>query len=482
LRHLISAAAKTALGSALVALLGLASTKVLSLVLGPAGIGVYSLLRQCLMTATVLATLSPQAAIAHAVVSGERTGAPGVQLSTVFWIVVAISGLVAGIGVWCSDSLAAWLLPDVPDGGRLIAALAFPLLFNVAFVVLLSVLQAFRAVGAASIAAVAGAAATALLAYPLGLRAADGDFGAVVLLLAAGPLVSMAAAAVSGWRAGWLGPALSAWLRLEVRTAAVREFLRISGAGVLAALLASAALLAVRTIVANRSGLELAGVFDAAWTISHNLFGLVVAAFGSYYLPTLMRLRERTETEILINQAFFLITVAALPAIVAALAFSRELVVLLYSAAFLDAVPSLRWLLVGQCLRLAAWTLSFLALARGQMHVLVILEAAWCLGFVAAGLLGLGNLPLLTSLSVAYAVLYALYFAAFIFYARRMQRIGLSFRLILNWFAALAIAFAAAILLEYSPAPSRALQAACCVVAIIFSMLAWRWRPQWLAK
>jgi enterobacterial common antigen flippase len=482
LRHLIVAGAKAALGSALVALFGFVSTKVLALALGPAGIGVYSLLRQCLMTATVLATLSPQAAVAHAVVNGERSGSPSGQLSTVFWMVAAIAVMVVAIGVWCADFLAGWLLPDLPGGGRLIAVLAIPLLLNVAFVVLLNVLQAFRAVGAASVAAVAGAAATSLLAYPLGLRAAAGEFEALVLLLAVGPVVSVIAAAISGWRTGWLAPALSAWLRLDVRVAAAREFLRISGAGVLGALFAAAAVLAVRTIVANRSGLELAGIFDAAWTISHNCFGLGIAAFGSYYLPTLMRVRERSDAEILINQAFFLVTVAALPAVVTALAFSRELIMLLYSAAFLDAAPSLRWLLIGQCFRLAAWTLSFLALARGRMLVLVIFDGAWSLGFVAAGFLRLGDLPLMTWLGIAYAVLYALYFAAFVLYVRRMQGVRLGSRLLLLWCAALAIALVAAVLLGDAQGPGSALQAGCCGASVIFSTIAWWRRPRWLAK
>ena len=472
MRSLIIAGAKTALGTVLVALLGFASTKVVALAVGPAGIGVYSLLRQCLMTAVVLATLSPQVAIAHVVADGERHGSLNARLSTVFSIVAAITAMLIAFGIWQAPTIAASLLPNLSAGSALIALLAIPLAINAAFVVLLNVLQAFRSVGAASAAAVAGAAATALFAYPLG-RLAERDLAALVALLAIGPIASLAAAALFAWRAGWLAPSMASWLRLELQGKVARRFLRLSGATVLAALIASASLLALRGVVAHRTGLEGAGLFDAAWAVSHNAFGLVLTAFGSYYLPTLIRMTDSAQTEKLVNQALFLTTLAVLPLVAAALAFRDELVVLLYSGAFLEAGSALRWLLFAQCFRIAAWSLSFLALARGRMRALVAADASWSLALLGATCLETNPLPLLEWLGIAYLACYAVYFAFFMAYVRVLDAIRFGNGVTLTWCAVVALALVAALL---PPVPM--VQLVLPPLAIAVSVIGWRWRAK----
>lgn len=153
---LIVAGAKTASASIAVALCGFVATKILAVLLGPAGMGIYSLLRQCLMAATVVAALNPQTAMAHAIVRGQRDGLLNIYLSSIFWLVCASAAAVMSIGLWYSAPVAEWLLPDVPESRRLVALLALPLAIQASSVVLLNVLQAFRAIGAASTASVAG--------------------------------------------------------------------------------------------------------------------------------------------------------------------------------------------------------------------------------------------------------------------------------------------------------------------------------------
>lgn len=439
MRHLIFAGLKAASASVVLAVCGFVSTKILAVVLGPTGIGAYSLLRQLLMTATVVASLNPQAALAHAVARGERTGALDLHLSTAFWTVLGATGLAVGAGLALSGAAAGRLLPGWPGQGNLVALMAIPLVANVLSVVLLHTLQGLRLIGAAGIASIAGAAATAACSYPLALRAAQGEVASLVGLLLVGPLVSLAVAAFFGWRAGWLAAAMSSFRRLEVDRDGLGGFLRISLAGLAAALVAAASLLAVRSIVANDAGLEAAGVFDAAWTISHGCFGLMLAAFGSFYLPTLISVRDAREAHRAVNQALFLVTLVGAPAVVAGIAFRRELVALLYSPQFHAADGALLWMLAGQYLRFAGWTLSFLALARARMRVIVISETLWCLGLIAAALAGPRGEAPLVALGIAYAALYAAYFAFFAGSARWMEGLRLERGVMRTWFIGLAI-------------------------------------------
>ena len=447
MRYLFLAGLKAAAASVLVAACGIVSTKILAVVLGPAGVGLFSLLRQVLMTATVIASLNPQAALAHAVAQGERSGDLGLRLSAVFWALLAWTALVVAAAMAWSRATGSLLPAGLPQQSGLAVLMALAVAANVLAVVLLQTLQGLRMIGASGIAAVAGGAVTALCSYPLALRAAHGAAEALIGLLLVGPLASVAVAAYFGGRAGWLWRALSAFFRLQADRAAMAEFLRIAFAGLAAALLAAASLLAVRSIIARDAGLEAAGVFDAAWTLSHGCFGLLLAALGSYYLPALIGARDAPAAGNAVNEALLLVIAVTVPALLVAMVLRREIAVALYSPQFQVADAALLWMLAGQYLRCTGWCLSFLALARARMRLVLMCEALWCAGIVSAALAGSGDRNPLLSIGIAYAGLYAAYAACFAAYALGEQRLVLERRVLRAWLAGLAIVAAAAALL-----------------------------------
>jgi PST family polysaccharide transporter len=440
MRQLLVAGLKSASASVLLAACGIVSAKILAVVLGPAGVGAFSLLRQALMSATVVASLNPQAPIAHAVARGERTSSTALQLSTAFWTISGSTLLVAGAG----GLLAGTVLPQ---RAPVLAVMSAAVAANVLAVVLLAVLQAFRRIGAAGLAALAGGGATVGLAYPLAMLAAAGELAWLGVLLLVGPLASAAVATYFGWRDGWLGPALSRWRRFEASAGARADFLRIALAGLAAALAGVLALLAVRALVARDLGVEAAGVFDAAWTIGHGGFGMLLAAFGTHYLPTLIGASDSRARMRVVNQALVLLALIAAPASLAAIAMRGELVALLYSPEFRAAAPALFWIVSAQYLRFGGWALSFLALAGARMAYVAFADAAWSIGLVVAALGALPQPGALRDIGIAYLGLHALYLAFFLWYAWRVERVRPDARAAVAWLGGAACVAAGAWLL-----------------------------------
>jgi PST family polysaccharide transporter len=447
------------------------------MVLGPSGIGLYSLLKQCLAAATVVATLYPQAALAHTVARGDRARATDVFLAGAMLVVLGSTASVLCAGLIFAEALAGWLIPPgVASSRDLIALLAIPIVFNVAFVVLLGVLQGRRAIGAASAAAIVGAAVTAGISYPMAEWAAAGNLSALIGLLVAGPFCSAIVAAALGMRAGWLLPALAAFRACRVNAANMRSFVRMSVVGMLTALVTAMSLLAIRSMIAHGPGLREAGLFDAAWTISHATFGMLLAAFGSYYLPALIAADRAQDRERLVNAVIFLVTLVVVPAIVVAQAFCSQLIGLLYTPEFLEAGNTLRWMLVGEYFRSAAWALSFLALARARMGIVLLADSLWCLGFLGVAYHGATEIGSIEVLGYAYAALYAAYlvFLAVIVINRDGARILGS--VACAWLGGLALVAAAAAITWSQEEAGIAVRLLVCAGSIGAAALAWRCR------
>jgi O-antigen/teichoic acid export membrane protein len=84
MRELVKAILKTDSGSGGSLLLGVVTMKVMAVVLGPSGVGLYSLLRQTMTSTISLGNLGGAAALVHGLVSFKGQ-ARDTYLVTTFW-------------------------------------------------------------------------------------------------------------------------------------------------------------------------------------------------------------------------------------------------------------------------------------------------------------------------------------------------------------------------------------------------------------
>ena len=152
------------------------------------------------------------------------------------------------------------------------------------------------------------------------------------------------------------------------------------------------------------------GLYRAAVAISFGYLTLFASALIQDFLPRVAAASDPHELTRLIEMRMRLIMGLALPVILALLAIGPWIVEWLYSGEFSASFDVLRWLLLGDLLRLPAWVLTYVLLGRqfGRAYLGVELIAGGVL--VIGAIVGMGSIGL-EGVGVGYAVAQAVYLA-----------------------------------------------------------------------
>lgn len=207
-----------------------------------------------------------------------------------------------------------------------------------------------------------------------------------------------------------LGVASSWWYARKIKLdkvplpipAVFAEVKGLLGIGVVfmsGSLVASATAYLIRVMVIREMGLEEAGLYQAAWTLSSVYVGFVLGAMGADYYPRLTAAAGNNgEVNRLVNEQMGSALLMAVPGILGTLTFAPWVLHLFYSVQFEPAVDILRWQILGLLGRIISWPLGFVLLAKGRMLLWFWAELAanfshlvmvW-LGMRLYGLSGLG--------------------------------------------------------------------------------------------
>jgi O-antigen/teichoic acid export membrane protein len=317
---------------------GLARTKVMALLLGPAGVGVASVVDQALSLIAQLGSVSvpfatlkflSRARSAHA---DEQRQIYGALFKTL--VIASTAAAVIGIG------LAGWK-PDVFGDGlasfRLVVVLALAGVPPFALAPMLrNVLAAFDRNRAAALAALFTAILSVAGAY-LGVR-----LGGLAGLYVANGLVSLLTViALQRYIAGTLGMPLSARVQgmptFDVLKAQPGLF-RFAGAMYVLSLTSPVAYLFARSSLLSEHGAVEAGLVAAAYGVAVSLRLVLHQANALYLLPLVNRGSPKGERmEIVAEYMRVLVMLVACAALAIAL-FPHEVLIILYSARFLGAV------------------------------------------------------------------------------------------------------------------------------------------------
>ena len=379
-------------------LIGLVRTKAFAVWLGPAGLGLMSVLSTLVDLARNLASLglnpSGVRQIAEAASSGETSR-----------IVRTARALRA----------TAWVLGGVGGGVLVVAA---------------------PQVSVLTFGSTERAAEVALLGAALWLRLVADGYGALVHglrriadmtradLLAAALGSLLAVAFVWAWRESGVAAALVAIAALSALTSwwTARQSMRemappaevpprqpplpqeqplaredratvLAEAGVLlrgglalmgSGLLTLGAAWAVRGVLVRHAGLAEAGLFQSAWTLGGLVVGVVVQAMAADFYPRLVGVaRDDTAAGRLVNEQMLVNLLAGGTGVLVTLSLAPVALPLLYSRAFDGAQETLRWICLGMALRVVTWPMGTLLVAKGAQARLLAADLVWALTWVA---------------------------------------------------------------------------------------------------
>lgn len=360
-------------------LITVVKTKIVALLLGPAGVGVLGLLQgivDMIRNATGLGihfSAVKDVAAANASRDGQRIGRTIRILRRWVWG-TGLLGMTVAIAL--SIPLSRFSFGN--------AEYAVPIVLVSVVLLLtslqegqLALLQGLRMIGKMAKAKVAGAVAGFALTVPmywwLGVK---GIVPAMILTAAA--MLAILWWFVRGIRVEPVKLTPKETFRGGLSIAKLGFFI------VVTTFASTATMYIVRSFVSQKIGTDGVGMFQAAWNISNVYTGLITSAMMADFFP---RLSERSNDHAamarLTNEQGEIALIIGAPMIAGILLFIPVVLNILYSSQFMAATAILQWQMAGAFTGFLSWPLSVIFLAKGKGHYCILTDGVWCAAYLS---------------------------------------------------------------------------------------------------
>jgi len=169
----------------------------------------------------------------------------------------------------------------------------------------------------------------------------------------------------------------------------------------------------VRNYLGENLSWDQAGYWQAMWYISTMYLMVVTTTLSIYYLPRLSEITDKSELRKELWQGYKII----MPIVIAmsvTIFFLKDFIIwLLFTKEFEPMRELFLWQLVGDVVKLAAWLIAYLMLAKAMTKTFVSTEIVFSVSFVLLSI-GLVDHFGLVGMSYAFAVNYSLYLVVMI--------------------------------------------------------------------
>jgi enterobacterial common antigen flippase len=353
-------------------LFAIVRNKAMAVLLGPQGVGLMGLYSSIADLTQTLAALGIQDSGVRQIAEAAGTG-DGQRIART---ATALKWVSVVLGLLGALALAAASFP--------IAAFTFGDSQHAVGVMLLSAAVFFRLVTAGQIALVQGMRRISDLARITMLGALFSTVISIPMVFFLGAdgivpsLVAMAAVSVltSWWYSRKIQVSETSLSARQVgqETAAL---LRLGIVFMASAFLTVGAAYAIRIIVLRADGIEAAGLYQAAWALGGLYVGFILQAMGADFYPRLTAIaNDNVECNRLVNEQAQVSMLLAGPGVIATLTLAPLVISLFYTPEFNPAVNLLRWICLGMMLRIVAWPMGFIVLAKGARQIFFWTEVA----------------------------------------------------------------------------------------------------------
>lgn len=155
----------------------------------------------------------------------------------------------------------------------------------------------------------------------------------------------------------------------------------------------------LRVFISNTGGVDQVGLYSAGFAIINTYVGMVFTAMGTDYYPRLSAVAgDDTKATQTINQQAEITLLILAPILVVFMVFINWAVILLYSTQFTGVNGMIQWAALGMYFKAASWSIAFILLAKGASKLFfwnelitnIYLLGFNILGYKYGGLDGLG--------------------------------------------------------------------------------------------
>ena len=390
----------------LLILINIFKAKIIAVLLGTAGFGIYNLFNSTIMLVSSVSNLGlPFSAvrdISYAHGKGDNTQIAKIIIS--FRRLVWLTGILgAAILILFCAPISSWTFKSY-DRSLDYALLSSVVFFTAISSGQLSLLRGVRRISDCAQATVLSGLCGLLASLPLyWLFGTKGIAPSLIVAAAATLLVSYLYSkkvkiedAEISWRESFL---------------LGKDMVKIGFFVTLASIVTLAAGWINNIFISNVGGLKEVGLFAAGWSMTNQYTNIVFSAMGADYLPRLSAIKDDDEklSEAANQQSEIALLIIG-PAMVLFLTALPIAIYILFSSEFLPIIKFVQWMLLGMAFKTVSWALSYLVLGKGDSKTFIFTEVgikfvsipAYLLGYYYIGLEGVG---------IAFCVVYVSYLA-----------------------------------------------------------------------
>jgi antigen flippase len=166
---------------------------------------------------------------------------------------------------------------------------------------------------------------------------------------------------------------------------------------------------AVRIMVLRNVGLEEAGLYQAAWSLGGLYCDYIYQGIFADFYPRLVgAAQDNRQCNRMVNEQTQAALLFAGPGVIATLTFAPLAIALFYSPEFYAAVDVLRWICIGAAFRVVYQPIGFIIVAKGQQKLFLLTELAWAAANVGLAWLSVRSFGL-SGAGIAFLGSYAFY-------------------------------------------------------------------------
>lgn len=386
MRRILRATAIMGSSSVVTIIAGIVRVKIMAVLLGPTGVGLYGLYSSFITVSSIVAGLGTSTPSISAI-SGAKARVDNETPSLVRFAVefcAIAAGLAGALAlVVFRDPLARFVFSGAVEGVAIgwMGLGVFAMTVSAAQV---AVLNGLRRLGDMALVAIFGATASTIVGTIAVWQ--FGNTGVIIAVLTM-PVASLAASTYLLARLKLPKVAVSRKLLFEQALKLVRPGLVF----MIAALVSLAVPFIIRVIITNRLGLPFTGYFQAAWSVSMLYLGFILSAMGADYFPRLSEVStDKDRTTLIFNEQVEAALLFAAPIIIGMLTLAPLVVRILYSNAFTESIGILRWQLLGDIFKVVGWSMSIILLAQNRQLEFFAVEVVWAVSYIGILYLGLG--------------------------------------------------------------------------------------------
>lgn len=390
--------------SVITILIGLVRVKVVATLLGPAGVGMTSVLGSVMSTAAAIAGLGLSSSGVRQIAAATDDVTRAAARRALWYGSVAL-GALGAFTLWIlKEPISTWVFGS-PMRAAEVGWLGVGVLFSLVASSRTALLHGMRRISDLARSSILGGSLATILGIVVVWWLHDEG---IIWYVVLGPL---AAASAAAWYARTI-PRLEAGPGpLQPILSQFGEMATLGIVVVTSSLMSGLTELALRATLTQKLGIEATGHFQAAWSISVTYVGLVLGAMAADFFPRLASsIKDEQTANTLINQQTEVSLLLAGPVLIAILAVAPWVIRWLYAEGFAPAVDVLRWQMIGDIPRVMTWAIGYSLIARRQGRSLILAEAAWNLTYLVF-VWALLPLLQLASMGVGFAVSSIVHFA-----------------------------------------------------------------------